>query len=216
MKTHSYPGVFINIEGLDGSGMSTQAELLCKALRKEGINTFFTKEPTDNVIGGLIRGALTGIYKLPPAALQLLFVADRLHHLEREIASILDGGNLLVADRFLWSTIAFGSVDLDRRWLLQLHRYCFLPDLSIFLRVSPKVCIRRLRADRFDFELFEEESKLWKVWDTYEWLAKKFPKEIHVVNGERKPNEVVEEILKHIRKMPKFKSLKKRKKIIKK
>ncbi len=212
MRTHPYPGFFVDIEGLDGSGMSTQAGLLYKVLRKEGFDIFSTKEPTDNVIGGLIRGALTGIYSLPPAALQLLFVADRLHHLEREIAPILNSGGVLIADRFHWSTIAFGSVDLSRQWLLQLHRYCFLPDLSIFLRVSPKVCIERLKADRFDFELFEEESKLWKVWDTYEWLAKKFPENIFVVNGERKPGEVMKEILKYIKKSPKFKRLKKRKK----
>ena len=118
MKANPYPGFFVDIEGLDGSGASTQVRLVGERLLKEGLVAFTTKEPTDNVIGGLIRGALTGVYKLPPDSLQLLFVADRRHHLEREIIPILSNGNVLIADRFLWSTIAFGAIKLSRRWLL--------------------------------------------------------------------------------------------------
>lgn len=205
MKINPYPGFFINIEGLDGSGVSTQVKLLRDGLLREKMEVYATKEPTDNVIGGLIRGALTGVYKLPPGALQLLFVADRLHHLERQIVPILNKGNLLITDRFCWSTIAFGSVDLSRKWLLQLHSYCFLPDISIFLRVSPKICVARLKADRFDFELFEKEEKLWKVWNTYEWLGEKFPVCIKVIDGERTPSQISKEILKLIKANPKFK-----------
>lgn len=208
MKNNPYPGFFIDVEGLDGSGITTQAELIRKALMADGLEVHVTKEPTDNMIGGLIRGALSGVYKLPPEALQLLFVADRSHHIEREVVPILNNGKILLTDRFLWSTVAFGSVGLSRRWLLQLHHYCFLPDLSIFLRVLPKVCVERLKSDRFDFELFEEEDKLWKAWNTYEWLAKKFPEAITIVNGERKPKEVLKEILKHIKRHPKFRKIK--------
>jgi dTMP kinase len=209
MKINPYPGLFIDIEGLDGCGASTQVELVKKLLRAEKFACYTTKEPTDNVIGGLIRGALTGIYQLPPEALQLLFVADRSHHLERQIIPILNDGNILITDRFCWSTIAFGSVNLNRNWLLQLHRYCFIPDLSFFLRISPKTSVKRLRADRFNFELFEEENKMWKAWDTYEWLAKKFSQEIIVVDGEKDPEEICAEILKRIKKHPKIKKIKK-------
>lgn len=212
MKTNPYPGFFIDIEGLDGSGASTQVESVREALLKDRLETYTTKEPTDNVIGGLIRGALTGVYKLPPDSLQLLFVADRRHHLEREIIPILNNGNVLIADRFLWSTIAFGAIGLSRRWLLQIHHYCFIPDLSIFLRVSPKICVRRIMNDRFDFELFEEENKLWRVWEGYEWLAKKFPREIKIIDGERKPRLILKEIIDLIQRHPKYKKLSKEKK----
>jgi len=212
MKVHSHPGFFIDIEGLDGSGMSTQVNLVRERLLKKGYKAYKTSEPTDNVVGGLIRGALSGVYKLPPEALQLLFVADRSHHVDREIAPILSDGNILVADRFLWSTIAFGSVDLSRQWLLQLHRYCFLPDLSIFLRVSPGICVKRLEPDRFNFELFEKEDKLRKTWKTYEWLAKKFPQLVKIVEGEQGKEKVTREILRQIRLHPKFKQIERRKK----
>jgi len=204
LPENPYPGFFIDIEGLDGSGATTQVALIKETLKKEGCNVYTTKEPTDNVIGGMIRGALTGVYKLPPPALQLLFVADRIHHLSRQIIPILQNHNILITDRFLWSTIAFGSVNLNKNWLVELHHYCFIPDLSIFLRVSPKICVERIKADRFDFELFEEEKKMWKVWDTYEWLVKKFPNKILVIDGEQSQEKISSEIFKKIKNHPKF------------
>lgn len=208
LKPHPYPGLFIDIEGLDGSGATTQATFLTQKFRDQKIEAFQTKEPTNNVIGGLIRGALTGVYKIPPPALQLLFVADRLHHLDREIIPILQNHSVVVTDRFLWSTIAFGSVETkNKRWLLELHRYCPLPDLTVFLRVPPKECVRRMKQDRFDFELFEEEHKLWKAWDTYEWLAKKFPDHIHVINGEPSPTLVFDSLWPLIQNHPKYQFL---------
>lgn len=206
MNPNSYPGFFLDIEGLDGGGATTQVGLLEKTLRKRGINAYTTKEPTDNVIGGLIRGVLTGVYKLPAEALQLLFVADRSHHLARQIVPILQNHYLLITDRFCWSTIAFGSVNLSKQWLLGLHRYCLLPDLSIFLRVSPKVCLKRLKADRFDFELFEKEKTLQRVWETYEWLAKKFPESVRIIDGEKTPKKVASQIIRLVETHPKFKS----------
>lgn len=209
MKKNPYPGLFVAIEGLDGSGLTTQTGLLTEALRGEGHPVFATKEPSDNIIGGLIRGSLTGVYKLPPSALQLLFVADRVHHLDLEVTPVLKNRSILVSDRYLWSTIAFGSQDIDRDWLLGLHRHVYLPDVTILLKVSPKTCIKRKAGDRFAFQLFEKEKKLARIWKTYEWLAKKYAKQIVILDGEQKPQEVLAEILNEIKKHPKFKRLKK-------
>lgn len=208
MNINPYPGFFVAIEGLDGSGISTQIKLIKKKLRVEDFSVFTTKEPTDNIIGGLIRGTLTGVYELNLAALQLLFVADRLHHLQREIIPILQNSKIIITDRYLWSTIAFGSVGLAKTWLVRLHRYCFLPDVSIFLRVPPRICLERLKTDRFDFELFEKEHSLWEAWEGYEWCAKKFPENIVVVDGQKKPAVIANEILEIIKKQPKFKIFK--------
>lgn len=200
--------MFIAIEGLDGSGLTTQAHLLTDALRAERFTVFTTKEPTYNIIGGLVRGSLTGVYKLPHSVIQLLFVADREHHLDIEVTPILKNHGILISDRYLWSSIAFGSIDLDRKWLLTLHKHCYLPDLTILLKVSPKVCLKRQKKDRFAFQLFEKEKQLVKIWREYQWLAKKFPKQIVIVDGEQKPKEVLEEILSQIKKHPKFKKIK--------
>lgn len=176
-------GKFIVIEGLDGSGATTQINLLVGYLRKKGIKAFETKEPTDNVIGGLVRGALTGVYQLPEVTLQLLFSADRGHHLQRMIEPAIKKRAYVVCDRYFWSTIAFGSVSLDKKWLLEMQKYFLFPDLTLILKVSPEECIRRISNNRYDYELFEEENKLKKVWKTYLWLSKKYPERIKIIDG---------------------------------
>lgn len=211
MKIHQYKGFFIDIEGLDGSGASTQVKLVAKALRKERIKPYLTKEPTKGPIGKLVRSALEGQWNsLPPASVQLLFAADRGKHLNEEIIPLLEKGKMIITDRYAWSSIAFGSVYLSKEWLLDLNRDFILPDLTIFIEVSPEVCLERLTRERKGVELFEEEEHLTQTWDTYHWLAQKFWwAQIAVVDGERKKEEITEEILTHLKKHPKFKRIKK-------
>ena len=78
-------GVFIAFEGLDGSGSSTQVDILVRNLNSLGIKSISTKEPTNNIVGGVIRGVLTKEWQTSPGGLQLLFAADRAHHLEHKI-----------------------------------------------------------------------------------------------------------------------------------
>lgn len=191
-------GKFIVIEGLDGSGSTTQVSLLTDFLKLNRINTVQTKEPTDNVIGGLIRGALTGVYSLPSVSMQLLFSADRGHHLDRLIEPKIKEGIWVVCDRYMWSTVAFGSINVDKVWLLDTQKYFLKPDLTLFLKVSPKKCVERITKNRYDVELFEEEQKLKRVWSCYSWLAKKFPKEIKIVDGGGSEKEVFERILHYV------------------
>ncbi|KKQ51813.1 MAG: putative thymidylate kinase [Candidatus Woesebacteria bacterium GW2011_GWB1_39_10b] len=189
-------GKFIVFEGLDGSGISTQVDRLVTHLRAKRLKVFSSKEPTDNVIGGLIRGALTGVYEIPGTSLQLLFSADRGHHLARVIEPLLKNGNVVICDRYIWSTIAFGSTNLDKNWLLSLQKYFRVPDLTIILKVNPKECIRRISENRYNYELFEKEKELKSVWKTYLWLSKKFPKKIKIVNGEGTVDQVFERVKK--------------------
>lgn len=209
LKRNPYPGLFIDIEGPDGCGASTQISLLKKWLVAKRVNVFNIKEPTDNVIGGLIRGVLTKVYALPSSALQLLFVADRIHHLHREITPILSNKkeSVLLTDRYLWSTIVFGAATMDRDWLVQLHRDCYLPDLTIFLKVSSKTSVKRLKKDRFNLQLFEKQKMLKKVWQNYEWLAQNFKKDVVVIDGEEDPEIVFRNVLKALMKNKKFRKL---------
>lgn len=197
MQSNIYPGKFIVFEGLDGSGQSTQVELLAKflssqaqkkLLKHKGIHV--TKEPTPGLIGGLIRAQLTNVWKSSPEALQLLFAADRLYHLEKEIVPLLKKGITVISDRYFFSTIAFGNADIqDRQWLLSINDKALIPDLVLLLKVSPHVCIKRIHASRHSVELFEKEKILEKVWDTYAWLGKKFPYAA-VINGEQSVEDV--------------------------
>ncbi len=187
-------GFFIVFEGLDGSGSSTQVGLLQKALKDKGYRAHVTKEPTNNIVGGLIRGQLTKDWKTGPECLQLLFAADRAHHLEREILPGVSQGCIVISDRYFFSTIAFGGIDLDMEWLKGLNDKFKVPDLSFFIKVPASECVRRIADSRFEFELFEEEKKLEKVWKNYEVLAKEY-KNVHVIDGMKSVSEVHEEIL---------------------
>jgi dTMP kinase len=199
MKNYSHKGLFIAFEGLDGSGSSTQANLLVNNLRNKKYKAFLTKEPTNNIIGGLIRGQLAGDWSASMECLQLLFAADRAHHLDKDILLVLKKGKIMISDRYLFSSIAYGSLKVDREWLLKLNERFLLPDLTFLLQVPPKICLKRMKANRFTLELFEQEQKLNQVWQTYLWLAKKF-KNIILIDGTQTKEKIAEKILTIVRK----------------
>ncbi|MFP3215252.1 MAG: dTMP kinase [Candidatus Micrarchaeota archaeon] len=175
-------GLFIAFEGLDGAGSTTQAYLLEQYLKQKN-KVLLTKEPTQNIIGGIIRAVLKGDLKLSSQTLQLLFAADRANHLEKEILPALKKGFIVISDRYLFSSVAYGaSAGLDREWLLKINEKFRMPDITIFLDVKPETCIKRISESRFNFELFEQEEKLRKVREEYLALAEKFS--FKVINGE--------------------------------
>lgn len=194
MKKNPYPGLFIVLEGLDGSGTSTQAELLFKYLKEKNYKMFLTREPSSSLIGGLIRGQLTHDWKSSPECLQLLFAADRAHHLEKEIIPALKERRIVISDRYFFSTIAYGSLEIEKKWLLSLNERFILPDLTILIKLSPRECLRRIKEGRFQLELFEEEPKLKKVWETYLWLSKKFPN-VSIIDGNKEEKWVFQEVI---------------------
>lgn len=203
MIKNTYPGKFIVFDGLDGSGMSTQTAKLADFLNEKNqklkfghTGTHLTKEPTSSLIGGLIKSQLTHDWKSSQECLQLLFSADRAYHLEKEIIPLLERGVIVICDRYFFSTLAYGSLAIqDFNWLLNLQKQFLVPDITFFLKVSPKICIERISKERFESTLFEKEEMLGKVWKNYKKLAKRF-KNIHVLNGERPVDKIAHDIQK--------------------
>lgn len=208
MQKNTYPGKFIVLEGLDGSGQSTQGKKLVDFLNSPKHKFRFglpgahlTKEPTNNLIGGLIRGQLTHNWESTAECLQLLFAADRAHHLEKEIIPLLEKGIWVISDRYFFSTIAYGWLEIsDWQWLKVINKHFLLPDMIILLKVAPAVCTQRMKKARFGIELFEKKQILEKVWQGYARLAKEFSN-VHVINGEQSVRKVFEEIKKVVRKI---------------
>ncbi len=195
MRENKYPGKFIVFDSLDGSGSSTQAKKLVAWLKSQKIKAALTKEPTNNIIGGLIRGQLTHDWKSSQECLQLLFAADRAHHLEREIIPMLKDGYVVVCDRYFFSTVAFGSLDIpEKDWLMTLNERFIMPDLTIILQVSPDNCIKRMQEDRYSLELFEKKEKLSRVWRTYQWLAERFADYTVMLDGQKPANEIAKDV----------------------
>lgn len=202
MIKNNYPGKFIVFEGLDGSGQTTQVEKLVKFLNETQQKDKFgyvgadsTKEPTPSLIGGLIRSQLNHDWKSSQECLQLLFCADRAYHLEKQIIPLLQKGVIVVCDRYFFSTIAYGSLDIkDRDWLLSLNKNFLLPDITILLKVSAKVCVERIYKNRYGVALFEKEELLTRVWDSFDKLSTEF-ENVNVVNGERSVDAIHQDVI---------------------
>jgi len=191
----SKKGKFIVFEGLDGSGQSTQVSILEKYLRSKKRKVHITAEPSNNLIGGLIRALLTKQWKLSNAGMQLLYCADRAHHLESEVYPALEKGNDVISSRYYFSTMAYGSLNNEVEWLEKLNEKFPQPDLTFFINVSPKECVRRIEGSRFRKEFFEKEKKLTKVRQTYLRLSENKKYRIFfVINGEQPVEKVAEDI----------------------
>ncbi|MDT7858735.1 MAG: dTMP kinase [Candidatus Aenigmarchaeota archaeon] len=188
-------GKFIVFEGIDGAGLTTQAELLEKYLKEKKYEVVLTKEPTNSLIGGIIRAALKKEWLTSNRTLQLLFSADRSHHIEKEIIPALESGKIVICDRYFISTIAYGMIEVEKDWLKSLNSKFLLPDIIFIIDVPVEVSIERIKASRFGFELFEEKKKLEKIRNNFLELSKEY-KNCFVINGNRSIEDVHKEIVK--------------------
>lgn len=213
LRKNPYPGKFIAVEGVDGSGKTTQVKLLAEALEKKGIKTFVTKEPTDEVTGKLIREVLSGKIKIPQVAFQYLFAADRAIH-QAEMEEYLKKGITVISDRYFWSSIVYGMVDkgivlgeekhekdnlLVALSVLSMYHRFLVPDFSFCLTVPIGAILERMKAKDKNLEIYEKEDVLRKVEAGYKWLTEKFPKEITVIDGGEEVGKVTERIVASIK-----------------
>jgi len=154
--------------------LTTHARLTERFLEARGIPTILTKEPTEGLIGGLIRACLRGEWRTSNRTLQLLFAADRSHHVENLILPALRKGRAVISDRYLFSSLAYGSLELDYEWLKAINAGFPLPHMTFILDIDPEEAVRRIREDRFAVELFEEREKLARVREAYRRIAGDF------------------------------------------
>ena len=183
--------MFIVLEGLDGSGITTQASLLKNYFAGRAL---LTKEPTDGLIGGLIKSCLRHEWKTSPLALQMLFAADRAHHLDNEIEPALRDGKIVISDRYVLSTYAFGTVDVSLETIKKINSAFRRPDITFFVDTPPEICMERIGKSRQHIELFEELGKLKNIRENYIALLKEFPNS-HVINGNKKMDDIHKEIV---------------------
>lgn len=166
-------GIFLALEGIDGSGKSTQARLLSDRLREMGVPFYATMEPTDSPIGSMIRQVMTGRIQADPRVIAALFTADRLDHLLNEVNGIagkIEEGISVITDRYYFSSYAYQSVDVPLDWLIQanaLSRDILRPALHLFIDVDAGTAMERISQNRFSTELFEERSRLAQVRQNY-------------------------------------------------
>jgi dTMP kinase len=173
----SSPAIFVALEGIDGSGTTTQLPRLVAHLEARGRRAVATREPSVGPIGRLLRELLLGQHALPdgaPAdgqAMALLFAADRRDHLRREIEPALAGGVDVVSDRYLLSSLAYQAEEAERGWVAGLARELRAPDLTILLDVSVEVAAARRRAAGRVVERYDADAVQARVAENYRRLA---------------------------------------------
>ena len=161
-------GVFICIEGLDGSGKSTQAKLLTKKLCKAGYNAVFTAEPSQGKIGKFIRKRLFEQKRMPTTVEALLFAADRIEHVQDTVAPALKEGKIVISDRYVFSSLAYqGSAGLNLEWIETINKNAQKPDLSIFIDVAPEVVLERLKRKKSVMENLQTQRKVQAIYEKY-------------------------------------------------
>jgi dTMP kinase len=183
-------GVFIVIEGLDGSGKTTQAVLLAEKLGKY-YKVLLTAEPSCGKIGTFLReGYLYEEKRLPIEAEGLLFAADRIEHMYSEVKPALDEGKIVICDRYIYSSLAYqGSAGLSLEWIKTINARALQPDFSVFIDVPSYKVIERLQRKKSVMETLENQQKVREVYLNY---VKKG--ELVRIDGD-KPKDVVSEEL---------------------
>jgi dTMP kinase len=149
--SNSHP-LFIVLEGIDGSGTTTQLGLLERHLEGRGRRVHPTREPSQGPVGRLLREILRGRHRhsdgapVDGLAMALLFAADRRDHLRREIEPALANGADVVSDRYLLSSLAYQAQEADRSWVASLARDLREPDLTLLLDLPIATAAARRRA----------------------------------------------------------------------
>ncbi len=188
-------------EGIDGSGKTTQIQLLHKALNEKSIPVHITKEPTDDPMGRQLRKYLGGTEKTDLRAIAALFAADRLHHITAEdgILDNLSKGKVVLCDRYYLSSYAYQSVDCPLDWIMALNSEAAniaRPDLHIFLDVPAEQSMGRVES-RGETEIFEKLDRQQQIRNNFFKLFKILgdKENILIVDGTREPEIIAGEIL---------------------
>jgi dTMP kinase len=185
------PGAMVVFEGLDQSGKQTQAEMLRDRLKQDGRKSRLVSFPDYGTqIGEEIARALQGEREYGPDVMQLLYIANR-YERKPDLLRWLEGGLVLVCDRYLASSIAYGEAQgLDPTWLADVQRFLPPPALTILLDIEPKTAVLRkaVDRDRFERDLAMQE----RVRDSYSrqaaagaWV---------VLDGERPKDTIAEDV----------------------
>src|SRR5436189_491555 len=151
---------FIALEGIDGSGKSTQVKLLSDKLKKEGFKIYTTFEPTDSPIGSVIKNIFRHRIEADHRTIAGLYVADRLDHLLNKTNGILkkmEEGYTVVTDRYYFSSYAYQGTHMPLEWVIEANSLAanlLRPDLNIYIDIDPKASMERLNSDRPARELY--------------------------------------------------------------
>lgn len=192
-------GRLLALEGIDGTGKSTQVSMLAEVLRGHGLEVVVTREPTDGVYGQRIRQLYQNRDSVSRQEELDLFLADRRDHVAKLIAPGLAQGKVIVTDRYYFSTAAYqGVVGFDPEAIIRQNElFAPIPDLVILLELAPELAISRIQQYRREsLNHFEQEEGLRQVAKVFSGLQRDF---IRRVDGSQGIAEVHARIVAQVR-----------------
>ena len=190
--------MFVSFEGLDGSGKTTQAELLRTRLEADGMQIVATREPGGTELGERIRELVLHGSHVTPWAEALLYAAARAQLVEQVIRPALARGERVICDRYVDSSVAYQGVgrELGLDIVLDLNLAAvegLMPDRTFLLLLDPTEMRARLQREHDRLERESEEFHA-RVAEGYRALAARFPERVVVLDGARPAEELAEEV----------------------
>lgn len=199
-------GWFIVLDGIDGSGTTTQAQLLAESLRSKGYDVFLTKEPSTGPVGTMIRQQLSADPGVDFTTLALLFAADRIDHVQREIFPHLRKDTIVICDRYVLSSLAYQTLNHSLDWVLKINGLGehYLPaDLTFFFDIPAEDAQERIQTrggvtERFD--ALEQQRKIAQNYKTALAKMVRLGETVITVDARLPISELAASLLDHVEK----------------
>lgn len=197
---------FIVLEGIDGSGTTSNAKYLVETLNELGIKSIYTNEPNlNNPIGALIKQDLLKRDDIDPESMLLMFAADRRQHINSRIWPALENNTWVVCDRYIMSTLSYQIQFCNAEMVYYLCQGLLIPDLTLYLDIPSDQGLKRVetRNSNSQKEIYEKNDLLSKVRDEYLQLANLetpnfFSKKTVIIDSSKSKDNVEQEILEEI------------------
>ncbi|MEE2961767.1 MAG: dTMP kinase [Myxococcota bacterium] len=169
-KVNKKRGWFFVLEGIDGSGTTTQIKMLAQALRNRGAKVHTTAEPSEGPVGKFIRAVLRGETSLSAEGLALAFAADRIHHIQTEIQPKMDGGHIVLSDRYVLSSLVYQSQSLPVEWVREINKNAIPCDQCFLLDIPSDEAAKRRASRGEPDEIFDAQELQKQIANTYQSL----------------------------------------------
>lgn len=203
-------GIFITFEGVEGSGKTTQMNMLHAHLIRMKIDVVATHEPGGTRLGEEIRRILLdpAFANIHPFTEAVLYAADRAQHVYEVIKPALDAGKVVLCDRYIDSSLAYQGVArrVGLEGVQNLNEWVtddLYPDLTFLLEIPYWVGLNRLKKTKKDLDRMEGQPEAFheQVQEAYRTLAKFFPHRFVVLNGEESPEKIHHQVMLEVRKI---------------
>ncbi|MGD1818674.1 MAG: dTMP kinase [Pleomorphochaeta sp.] len=174
---------FIVIEGLDGAGTTTQLKQISTELIKNGFNIHSTFEPTDRAIGRIVRDVLAKRFITTPLTLAKLYATDREDHLYNEedgVIKHLNNGEIVISDRYFYSSLAYQGATCDFETVKNLNNYPH-PQILVYIDTPVETCVDRINKRGNEKDIFEHSEFLNQVSKNYQKTLSQLPEGVHLI-----------------------------------